>query len=688
MQRKLIVRQNDNKDCGICCLESIIRYYDGYIPLEKIRNDTKTDNKGTTAYDLLEAAEKYGFTTKGYHSVNIREGIILPAIAHIVTEKGYNHFVVIYKIINNKILIMDPGQGFVKEKIDTFQKKWTNVILIFKPFRPIPRYKEFTPLNKILLATIKEEKNLVIPIIIKNLIITILSIVITYFLKTIITLSESYQQNMIIFFIISFLAIILIKNILEYEKNDLTIYLNKNINLKIMCDFLEHIFKLPLNSISSRTSGEILTRINDIDEIKSLFSLIVISCTLDIPLLMISGIFLYSISNKLFAILILSTIIYLLVNLIIMPILARKAEENINCKTEFNSQTGELIDSIETVKNNNITALAIEKVEEEFYDYEKNSFDYSKIINIYLSIKNHLVDLTNLLVIIIGFYLVTTNKIELLSLVTFINISSLYETPIEDMINIIPKLIMTKKSWNKINEFISIEREPETKIENFSNGDIEFSNITYSYSNDYKIIDNVSLKIKAKSQNIIKGPSGIGKSTLMKMLVRTIDEYQGEIKINGVNIKDYSLNTIRENILYVSQREKILSTSIKKNISLDKELSPSELTEIVNITNIEEILNKKYMRLDTILYDEGINLSGGERQRIILARAIAKKPNILILDESLSEVDNQTEKEILKKLKKYLKETTIIYISHKNYESYKNIIEMEKLNVKKVPAVL
>ena len=688
MQRKLIVRQNDNKDCGICCLESIIKYYDGYIPLEKLRNDTGTNNKGTNALALLEAAEKYGFTTKGYKSVNLRNNIILPAIAHIVTDKGYNHFVVIYKVTKNKVLIMDPGQGFVKESIESFLKKWTNVLLVFKPFREIPKYKEFTPLNKILFATLKEEKKLVVPIVIKSIIITVFSIIITYFLKTIITMSQEYHQNMIIFLIIFFLFIMIMKNILEYEKNDLTIYLNKNINLKIMCDFLEHIFKLPLNSISSRTSGEILTRINEIDEIKNLFSLIIISCTLDIPLFIVSSIFLYSISNKLFAILTLSTIIYILTNIFIMPIIAKKAEENISSKTEFNAKTGEFIDSIETIKNNNMVSSIIDKIEEKFCDYEMNSFDYSKVINIYLTIKNHLVDLTNLLIIVVGFYLVTNNKIALLSLVTFINISSLYEQPIEDMINIIPKIIMTKKSWNKINEFISIEKEKMGSVEPFTNGDIEFKNINYSYANDYKILNNINIKIKAKSKNIIKGPSGIGKSTLMKMLSRIIDGYQGEIKVNGLNIKDYSLSTIRENILYVSQREKILSDTIKNNITLEKEVTPEELNEIISITNVEEILNKKYMRLDTILYDEGINLSGGERQRIILARAIAKKPQILILDESLSEVDNETEKEILKKIKKYLKETTIIYISHKTYESHSNIIEMEKINAREIPALL
>ena len=680
MQKNLLVRQNDSKDCGIRCLESIIKYYNGYIPLEKLRNDTKTDAKGTTAFNLMEAAEKYGFTTKGYKLNDLDQEIIIPAIAHIVTEKGYNHFVVIYKITKTKVYIMDPGQGFIKENKSIFQKYWTNIILIFKPYREIPKYKEFTPLKTILYQTLTEEKGLIVPIIIKSIIITILSIITSYFLKALITLSDLYSSKMLTYIILSFLSITIIKNILEYEKNNLTIYLNKNITIKIMCNFLEHLFKLPLNSISSRTSGEILTRINDIEDIKDIFSSLIIFISLNLPLLFISCIFLYSLSSNLFLTLIVSTLFYLICNTIITSTLTKKTEENINYRTEYNSTTGELIDSIETIKNNNITDMAITKVEEKFCNYEKNTFEYSKIINIYLTIKNNIIDYTNLLIIIIGFYLVYKKEIELLSLITFINISSLYLNPLEDLINLIPKFIMTKKSWNKINEFISIEKENEGQIEEFIPGDIEFQNIKYSYNNEHQIIDDISFKIKNKTQNIIKGPSGIGKSTLMKMLARTIDEYQGEIRINGINIKDYSLKTIRENILYVSQRETILSESIKKNITLNNQLTPYELNEIINITNLEEVLNKKYMRLDTILYDGGINLSGGEKQRIVLARSIAKKPKILILDESLSEVDTKTEKDILRKIKKYLKDSTIIYISHKNFESYKNIIEMEKLH--------
>ena len=160
------------------------------------------------------------------------------------------------------------------------------------------------------------------------------------------------------------------------------------------------------------------------------------------------------------------------------------------------------------------------------------------------------------------------------------------------------------------------------------------------------------------------------------MLNHNISDYKGNITINDINIKDYSLNTLRSNILYVSQKECLFSDTIYNNIVINKSISKKELNYILKITKVDEIISKKSLRLDSYLYDSGFNLSGGERQRIILARTLVQKPKILILDESLSETDNKTEKYILDKIHKYLKNTTIIYISHTNNNSFKNIIKI------------
>ena len=128
MKKKLLVRQRDIRDCGPCSLLSIIRYYDGDMNLEQIRLDSKTSNKGTTAYNIINAAKKYGLNGYGKKIEKLDDNIPLPVIAHIVTNKGFEHFVVIYEIKKNKILIMDPASGFKKININDLIK---NGIILF-----------------------------------------------------------------------------------------------------------------------------------------------------------------------------------------------------------------------------------------------------------------------------------------------------------------------------------------------------------------------------------------------------------------------------------------------------------------------------------------------------------------------------------------------------------------------------
>lgn len=684
MNKRYIVKQNDIKDCGICCLESIIKYYNGFIPLETLRMDTKTANNGTTAYNLIKTAKKYGFNAMGKKNINLNnKNIILPAIAHIITDKGLNHFVVIYKISDKFVYLMDPAKGYIKEKKEIFEKKWTNIILIFKPYKKIPLYKNQKNLKNLFLSIVSNQKKLILQIIITNIFITILSIISSYYFKIVISSLENNYINSTIFIIIIFLILNIYKIYFHYVKNNLSIYLNKNIDLLIIPEFISHIIKLPLNVITSRTTGEILTRVRELNNIKELFSEVLITILLNVFLSLGSIFFLYNISSQLFLILCIIAFIYIIIGTTTSPIILKKLNDNIDLETEFNSLLSEKVDSIESIKNLSIISKETDKLENSYADFQENTFNYSKFLNIIITVKKIINDIGVFFISSYGIFLINQNKLTLLSLITFNMLISYFIEPVEETIDLIPKYLLIKLSVSKISEFINIETENIGNLEKFSNGDIEFQHISYTYDDYNKIINDLSLKIKSKSHVIIKGGTGSGKSTLCKMINHNINDYHGNILINGINIKDYSLKTLRKNILYVSQREKIFNDTILNNITINKKVTKEELKEILNITKVNEIIDKKSLRLESILYDEGFNLSGGEKQRIILARAILLKPEILILDESLSEVDSNTETEILNNIDKYLKDTTIIYISHTNTNCFKNIIEMDNINDKK-----
>lgn len=677
MKKDYIVKQNDIRDCGICCLESIIKYYKGYIPLETLRLDTKTNTNGTTAYNLIKTAQKYGFNAIG-QKINKLDSLILPAIAHIITGKGLNHFVVIYKVTNKYVYIMDPAKGYQKVKKEDFIAEWTNIILIFKPYKQIPLYKIKTNIKDLFINLALKENKLLIKIIISNIIITILSIITSYYLKIITTIVETSYINTTIFIMLIFLFLTIIKIFYDYYKNELAIYLNKNINLRLITDFIYHIFNLPLDVIKSRSTGEIITRVNDLYNIKELFSEILITIILDFSLTFGSIYFLININSKLFLILCIISIIYLIIGIIASPFIEKKINNNIDLETEFNSSLTENISSLESISNLNLIDYYENKTEETFINYEKDSFNNSKFFNIITSLKNAINELGLFIISSYGIYLISINKLTILELITFNSLVSYFISPIESAIDLLPKYHLIKLSFNKISEFINIDLLNRGKIEEFKPGDINFNNISYSYDDYHKSLDKVNLFIKENEHILLKGPSGCGKSTLCQILNKNINNYDGSINIANINIKDYSLNTIRKNILYVSQREKIFSDTIKNNITLNKKYSLKEINDVLNITKVNEIIAKKSLRLDSILYDSGFNLSGGERQRIILARSLLRKPKILILDESLSEVDHLTETEILHNIDSYLKDTTLIYISHTENTYFKNILEMKK----------
>ena len=179
---------------------------------------------------------------------------------------------------------------------------------------------------------------------------------------------------------------------------------------------------------------------------------------------------------------------------------------------------------------------------------------------------------------------------------------------------------------------------------------------------------------------MLYGPTGSGKSTLMKLLVRYFSGYQGLIEIDDRNIQLLNLLDIRRKITYVSQDEILYTDTIYNNIVLDNKISYSEYLDILKITGVDLIINRSLLKNDMLIENNGSNLSGGEKQRILLARALVKKSDIYIFDESLSAIDIKNERLILKNIFKRLKNKTIIVISHRfnNKDLYQRYVLINK----------
>ena len=671
------VIQHDLKDCGVCCMEWIINYYDGFIPLEKLREDTLTDNTGTSAYHLVEAFKKWGFDSMGVLELDLNSNRLnYPLIAHLKLENGLEHFVVLKEIIHNTIYVMDPGSGDIKYDKTTFNKLFTGHIIIAYPRDKIIKMNKGLTITKLFLKIINKEKNLIIKIIVTSILFNILIIISSYYLKI---GSELINNDIAIikYLIIVFGFITIIKISLSYIRDYYTNHLSNLVDVYIYPVFIKHLFFLPLKSIKNRTIGEITTRVNELGNIKSLFSDIFITGFLESIMLLISIVILYFINQRLFLILLIIIIIYLIYGTIISKIIYHKILENINYQTDFNSMINESVAMFETIKNLNVFKIILEKIEFCLAKYLLNNYRFGDFFNKSNLGKDFLLEISFYLINSYGLLLVIQNKLNIIDLFTFNIIISYAIDPVKNIINLLPKYNYVKATFNKISEFINLEEEK--LLEPISNilGDIIFYDVSYSYNNYHNTLNNCNFSIKNGSHVFLKGNSGSGKSTICKLLYKELDNYKGNIMIGNSNIKDLSLSTIRNNILYVSQNEEIFQGSIKDNILFGREVDDKYLEDISRICKIDEIVSKKGMRYESIIESTSKNISGGERERIILARGLLKPAKIIILDEALSEVDFKLEEEIIKNIREYFHDKTIIYISHKNQaHNFSNIIEV------------
>ncbi len=666
MLKNVIVKQHDIKDCGAACLLSIIKYYSGNISLEKIRIDTCISKDGISAYNLIIAAKKYGFDARGIRIDNnqlLSKCVALPAIAYLELQNGLRHYVVIYKIDKKNITIMDPAYGLKKVKVNIFLRDFKNVIIELCPISKIVNYSSENKLLNIFLKIVANEKKLIINLFLTSLLLTIVSIISSFYMKSVLYSISNNLKYLFTFLVIIFILITLLKIFFSYIRTYYENFLNKDIDIKLLPDFIKHIFSLPLNAISNRTTGEITTRVNELNNIKELFANMFITLVLNLLLALTSWIVLFFISSKLTLVLLIIIIIYFLNNIIWLKPINNKIDDNIMYETEFNSLLTNNLNHIISLKNNN--SFLNNKLNHKLISLLNNNFYLHKTLNHYTLINNFIVEIGLFALNTMGFILMMNNELELVDLFTYNSLYLYFIDPIKDIINLIPKYVYIRKCFTKINDFLMLKSEDiEKKQETFFNGDIVFQNVTFSYNMyDYPIKD-YYLNIKENSRVLVMGKSGSGKSTLFKLLFRLYDPIKGSIKINNINIKDYNLATIRNNICYVSQDESIYNDTLLNNITLGKNISLRKLNNILSLCKINEILDKKAMRLNTKILEDVSNLSGGEKSRIIIARALVKNSNIIIFDETFSSINKDDANIMIENILNYYKNKTFILISH------------------------
>ena len=673
----IIVRQRDIKDCGVCCIQSLIIYYGGYVSLERLRLDTYQDTKGITAYHIVETLKKYQFKSFG-EKVKEKDlnKILLPCIVHFEYPNGLTHFVVLLKVNNSSVVLMDPAKGKVTMKKKEFLSLWTKVVIHALPISKIPSLPKEKKMLTIFYEYLKNEKKLVMPIVWFSFLFTLCTIFLSFFYKFCfeeITKSYSYKQFIILVGFYAFFTIL--KILLDNIKENFKILLNKNMEGKFLYAFLKHLLYLPVRQYNSHTKGELLARIKEAEGIENSFIEIVISCFVNFTLAIITFILIFTLKPIFSYILIIGIMLYFLLGYLfgksIYLRILKQMEENAN----WNTVLTESLEIFTSMKNLNQTNFILERVEQSLYNYLKREYDNNQTFRKQNFYKKMVLEIMLLTITIVGFYFIGQNKMNIFEFILIESLLNHFIEPLRQIIDLIPSFYYLKGLFGKIGDFESLKEEALDYPHEFLNGSIECKNLTFSYDGYHENIKDVNFKIKKGSHVLLLGESGCGKSTICKIIDRQLDNFEGNITIKKVNILDYSTATIRNNITYLSQNESLINGTIKENILFGRDIKESTFNEVCDICNIEDIVKKRAFRFNDYIRIDDCNLSGGERQRILLARALLNESPIYMFDEALSEVNNDLEINIIDKLLEYLKKKTVIYITHRpNIECFDEVI--------------
>lgn len=674
MNKRLVIKQNGYRDCGPSCLLSIMRYYGLEASHEEVAFSLRMNNYGTNAYNIINGSKLYGFDGYGIHysfEEIINNDINFPIICH-VRKNNYYHFIVVYSIKKKYIEVMDPSSNNTKMTYDDFKKIYLNTSIVIYPVKKINSTNDFIKLNDFIFNYTKLEIRDIIKVILLSLFVILLGFLCSYYLMiSIDNILPNYNYIKYIIVTNSFLIIYLVKNILEYIRNKYLLKVENSIIKKINNSIIRKFFNLPYLFFKNKSTGEIMSRLADLKLFKQLLSDIVVTFVIDLLFIIISLIILLSINYKLFFINLISMIFYYLVILIFKNILVTKNENILIGESEYNKILNETINGYEGIKNLNLINQTIKNIEIKYNNYIDKVNIFERSINNQNLIKMIILDIFSIISIFVGITLIYEHKVTLGEFILFNSILYYFTEPIKNILNLSLNINYLKNIYRRINDLIIVKTEKEIYMKKELKSNIVIDNLGYSHNGYGNTFSGISFEIKYGSKFLIYGNSGNGKSTIIKILLKYLNDYKGNIYFDGINLKDINKSIIQDNITYVSQNNYVNNDSLKNNIVFNRNITDEEYENVINICNLNDLRNSKIMRNDFIIEDNGFNISGGEKQKIILARSLLNKFNYLILDESLSEVNFDEEQEIMKKIFDIYKDKTIIYISHK-----KEIIEL------------
>jgi ATP-binding cassette subfamily B protein len=637
-----------------------------------MRDLAGTDRQGTNLLGLLEAAERLGFSAKGAKGPwEALAKVPLPAIAHITTGEGYGHFVVVYRVRGDRVVVADPARGVSRLSREEFCERWTGYLLVVRPAEAAARRPGQAPSSfERLVALVAQNRRLLAETLVCAVLMTVLGIGTSYFVQHLVdSVLVRNERSLLNALGIGMVLIVVFRILFGALRQYLLTHIGRKVDLLLISGYARHLLNLPMKFFETRRVGEILSRVNDASKVRQAVSGTSLSAVVDGMLVVVSLVVLWLHDAPL------ALVSTLFVPGLLVSVLShhapsrRRSLESMERSAELYSHLVEDVSGVETVKAFGAQRQRLAAGEGKLLEVLMASFSLGKIGISMNALGGFVTGIAGVAILWVGGHRVMDGALTTGQLLFFFTMLGYLLGPLERLASVNLQLQDALVAVDRLYQVMDLDVETSTErkvqLREFG-GPIELEEVSFRYGSRANVLDRVDLRIPAGSKVAIVGESGSGKSTLLRLLMRFHEPTEGRILVGGVDMRDYDLASLRGRIGLVSQDPFVFNGTVRENIGLGRpDATLEEVIEAARAAGLDRFVADLPDRYDTVIGERGANLSGGQRQRLAIARALLAQPEVLIFDEATSHLDTATEREIQRNLSAAFEGRTVILVAHR-----------------------
>mgnify|MGYP002335823896 CR=1 FL=1 len=671
----LIVPQQDQKDCGIACLLSLISYYGGDNDFENLRRLSGTSITGTTLLGLYQASQSTGFDAEGCEAA--MDALLAhpsPCILHVLLENNLQHYVVYFGKYetNGKLLLIigDPAKGMLYMTPAELETIWqSKACLVLTPNETFQKKKEINRSKKQWFRElVKPDAPLLLIAAAMGIAIAGLGLTMAIFSQRLI---DEFLPNKLynkLYTGIGFVFLLLLaKESVSLIRTQLLLRQSKEFNLRIVEGFFSRLLYLPKPFFDTRKIGELTARLHDTNRIQRVVSQIAGNTLLDSIVVLVTLVFVFSYSA--------TSGLITLATLPVFFLLIYRSNKNI-IESQRNTMVGyamaesnyiSTLQGIEPVKNHSKENLFSETNNAIYNQYQSAVFRLGQIQMRLSFVANLFAAFLLCGLLLFLSYQVLHNQLKAGELMAVMGMVGSLLPSVANLALLSIPINEARIAFNRMYEFAGIQPQEKGELEISDFKQLEIKNISFRYPGRTPVLQNVSFEVNIGEIIALMGENGCGKSTLVQLLMQHYTLENGHVLINGsTKFSDIQISNWKQVAAVVPQQVHIFNGTVLENIGFDDAVNaPQKIVEFLRSYGFASFMETLPQSVMTLVGEEGINLSGGQKQMIALARALYHRPQLLLLDEATAAMDRESELFVLQLLQRLKSQMAIILITHR-----------------------